>query len=529
MRWAVWLLIAEVCAAASPPDRLSSEHLEAVHAQRIAWIRSRISPPLPGIYRDFRAVSTDLPLDETLLRAAKDAGVQVLLQSGALPQVRDGIVIAPEPKLLIHLDPGNAPMELTPRQLRRIEEASKSYPDEAFAIAGRMFGKHPAWMVSFRYQSVHVFALDPDALSLRASLDQGRDYAAADWLCDPTGFYFMANNNLGAFDIGDTVPLIPGTRLQAFLPIPAKIRLLRDGKTVSETEGRTLDVAVQELGAYRLQAFLTIDGEEHTWITSNAIHFAKAPAMELPVGPISSSVEVRRDIAYIAGRPEDAKKHRLDLYLPKGRSKFPVMMFVHGGAWSTGDRAMYAMFGSRFAQAGIGVVIPSYRLMPRNPHPAQIEDVAAAFAWVYRNIAQYGGDKSRLYLAGHSAGGHLVSLLALDRDYQEKYQIPVDAIHGVISMSGIYDVGRMADFQAADDDPSPIDHVQRNAPPFLVTYCQWDYPGLPKQARDFAAKLKSVFAAVKLAYIPGQGHISEMIATLKEDDPTARAILDFIR
>ena len=443
--------------------------------------------------------------------------------------MRDGMIIAPEPEQPIHVDPDDAAVDLTPKQLRRLEQESKQYPDETFALAPDVFGKHPNWTVWFRHKSVHVFALGADPRSVQASLDQGRDYAAADWLCDPTGFYFIADNNLGAFDIGDTVPLIPGTRLQSFLPVPARIRLLRDGNIISQSEGRTLDYAVKELGSYRLQASLTIDGEEHTWISSNAIHFAKPPAMELPIGPISPAVEVRRNITYVDGKAGDAAKHRLDLYLPKGRSKFPVMMFVHGGSWRTGDRAMYAMFGNRFAQAGIGVVIPSYRLMPQNPHPAQIEDVAAAFAWVDRNIAQYGGDTSRLYLAGHSAGGHLVALLALDRDYQEKYQIPVGAIRGVISMSGIYNVGRMPDFQNADDDPSPIDHVQGQAPPFLITYCQWDYPGLPKQARDFALKLKSAFAAVKLVYIPGQGHVSEMIATLKEDDPTARAILDFIR
>ena len=72
---------------------------------------------------------------------------------------------------------------------------------------------------------------------------------------------------------------------------------------------------------------------------------------------------------------------------------------------------MYAVVGNRFAKAGIGVAIPSYRLMPKSPHPAQIRDVAEAFAWVYQNAGQYGGDSKRMYLAGHSAGGHLASTL----------------------------------------------------------------------------------------------------------------------
>src|SRR5258708_30107463 len=111
----------------------------------------------------------------------------------------------------------------------------------------------------------------------------------------------------------------------------------------------------------------------------------------MPLGQGSPDVEVRKDIAYA---DDDVAKHKLDLFLPKGKKDFPVMIFYHGGAWRSGDRSLYPLLGNRFAQAGIGVVVPSYRLMPQSPHPAQIEDAAAAFAWVYRNIPQYGGDVS---------------------------------------------------------------------------------------------------------------------------------------
>jgi acetyl esterase/lipase len=71
--------------------------------------------------------------------------------------------------------------------------------------------------------------------------------------------------------------------------------------------------------------------------------------------------------------------------------------------------------------------------MPENPHPAQVEDVAAAFAWVVRNISQYGGDPSRIYLSGHSAGAHLAALLALDEKYLKKIDISRTAIRAVIA------------------------------------------------------------------------------------------------
>ena len=167
--------------------------------------------------------------------------------------------------------------------------------------------------------------------------------------------------------------------------------------------------------------------------------------------------------------------------------------------------------------------------MPKNPHPAQIEDTAAAFAWVYKNIAQYGGDANRVYIAGHSAGGHLVALLALDETYLKKYDVPLTAIKGVAALSGVYDVSKIAGFaNAAGDNPSPMAHVHPNAPPFLVSYCQWDYLALPLQAREFAAALKKSFDAVDLLYVPGQGHISEIIHIVTDDDVIAQAILKLI-
>ena len=188
---------------------------------------------------------------------------------------------------------------------------------------------------------------------------------------------------------------------------------------------------------------------------------------------------------------------------------------------------MYTALGNRFAKLGIGVAIPSYRLMPKNPHPAQIEDTAAAFAWVYKNVAQYGGDASRIYIAGHSAGGHLVALLALDPAYLNKFDIPLSAIRGVAAISGVYDVSKIAGFLSAD--ASPIAHVHSKAPPFLIAYCQWDYLALPLQAREFASALKKSFDAVDLLYVPGQGHISEIIHIVQDDDVIAQAILKLIQ
>jgi acetyl esterase/lipase len=390
------------------------------------------------------------------------------------------------------------------------------------------------YAVAFRHVSTHILARALTEADIRESLVAGRAYVSHDWLCDPSGFSFTAENNLGLFDMGDKIPLsgfgVGSTSLRASLPIPANLKLIRDGQVIAESNGSKFAYKPTEPGAYRLEAWLTVDGEERPWIFSNPIYVAKTSSLSLPPGTLATNVEVQRDIAYIEGDPADAAKHKLDLYLPKDKKNFPVLVFIHGGSWRSGDRSNYPALGNRFAKLGIGVAVPSYRLMPKNPHPAQIEDAAAAFAWVYKNIAQYGGDANRMYVAGHSAGGHLVALLALDEAYLKRYDVPMSAIKGVAALSGVYDVSKIGGFaNAADDNPSPMAHVHPKAPPFLVSYCQWDYQALPLQAREFAAALKKSFDAVDLLYVPGQGHISEIIHVVQDDDVIAQAILKLIQ
>ena len=97
-------------------------------------------------------------------------------------------------------------------------------------------------------------------------------------------------------------------------------------------------------------------------------------------------------------------------------------------------------------------------------------------------------------------------------------------------MSGVYDVRYVPAFHDDGDkkDASPLFRVHRGAPKFLVTYCQWDYLTLPKQARDFAAALKKAFVDTKLGYLSGENHITEIVSAAKDDSPLLNAILSFV-
>jgi acetyl esterase/lipase len=131
----------------------------------------------------------------------------------------------------------------------------------------------------------------------------------------------------------------------------------------------------------------------------------------------SPDVVKRTHLAHRSGPGGDADRHRLDVYAPAGKTGFPVLVFAHGGAWMFGTNDWFGPLGRSLAKAGIDCVAANYRLSPRVIHPAHAEDMAGAVAWAVRNAGEYGGDPNRVFAGGHSAGGHLAALVALDPKY----------------------------------------------------------------------------------------------------------------
>jgi hypothetical protein len=131
------------------------------------------------------------------------------------------------------------------------------------------------YVVSFRNSGTHVLAPKLDEAALRAALKAGHAFVAHDWMCDATGFRFVASDSRGdqAALMGDEVRLADGLRLTARLPLPAFVRLLRHGKEVAQSEGKAeFAFAVKEPGVYRLEAWLKLDGELRPWILANPIY-----------------------------------------------------------------------------------------------------------------------------------------------------------------------------------------------------------------------------------------------------------------
>src|ERR1700753_2725826 len=122
---------------------------------------------------------------------------------------------------------------------------------------------------------------------------------------------------------------------------------------------------------------------------------------------------VVRDLAYGSD-----PRQKLDLYVPdKLAGPAPVLLFFYGGSWTGGSKARYFAFGQAFASKGIVTAVADYRLYPQVRYPAFVQDGAHAFDWLHTHAAGYGGDASRIFLAGHSAGAYIAVMLAADRSY----------------------------------------------------------------------------------------------------------------
>ncbi|MCM1110343.1 MAG: alpha/beta hydrolase [Clostridium sp.] len=162
----------------------------------------------------------------------------------------------------------------------------------------------------------------------------------------------------------------------------------------------------------------------------------------------------------------------LDIHHPADRSaSLPVVVWFHGGGLMAGEREIPA----RLREAGYVVVGPGYRLLPQVGVDECIDDAAAAVAWVIDSIAAYGGDPSRIYLTGHSAGGYLTSMVGLDRSRLEPYGKSPDSIAGLIPMSGQavthFNHRRqqgLSELTPTIDATAPLFHVRPDAPPYII-------------------------------------------------------------
>ena len=213
------------------------------------------------------------------------------------------------------------------------------------------------------------------------------------------------------------------------------------------------------------------------------------------------------------------REHRLslDIYRPAGvQLNAPVVVFFYGGSWRSGDRAYYRFVGQALARRGVLAIIPDYRKAPDHPFPDFMLDAASAVAWTRNNVAASGGDRSRIFLMGHSAGAQIAALLATDGRYLATHGLRPRDLAGVIGLAGPYDflpLTEPAIKQALGPsigwrNTQPINFVDGDEPPFLLLQGDVDKRVDPGNAPRFAERLRAHGVSVTLTIVPGVGHVA---------------------
>jgi acetyl esterase/lipase len=273
----------------------------------------------------------------------------------------------------------------------------------------------------------------------------------------------------------------------------------------------------------------------------------------LVLGGHAAAQKLVSDIAYVENGHQ---RHVLDVYTPEGAAgkSLPVMFWIHGGGWQTGDKSDVALKPRALTERGFVFVSTNYRLLPEVEMGELIADVARALGWVHRNIAGYGGDPTRILVGGHSAGAQLAALLSIDDRYLRKEGVSFEVLKGCVPVDGdTYDIpkiimtaehrqalygGKMFTFghrQKFGNDPekhvdfSAVTHVARDKkiPPFLILY----FPGNP-DTRAQALRLESVLKAAGIpanSYGKGDSNHSRLNNDLgKPDDPATQELHKFL-
>ncbi|WP_417213300.1 alpha/beta hydrolase [Bizionia sp.] len=251
-----------------------------------------------------------------------------------------------------------------------------------------------------------------------------------------------------------------------------------------------------------------------------------------------------KDVAYLkSADTKTAMQPALNVFEPKNSkaAKNPVVIFVHGGYWTEGDKNTYGFLGRNFAKSDVVTVIAGYTLSPNANYDSMAKEIAQAVNWTVKNIEKYKGDPEQIYVMGHSAGGHLIALIATNPKYLENKNV----LKGVIlnDAAGLdmktyldknpptsehhYDVTWTKD-PANWKDASPIYFMDENMPPFLIYVGEKTYNSIISQNEAFVAKLKTYQPDIEPIFL-NKKHVPMMSQFIFPWNKRYDEILQFIK
>lgn len=221
---------------------------------------------------------------------------------------------------------------------------------------------------------------------------------------------------------------------------------------------------------------------------------------------------------------------------PADQPNAPVMVFIHGGYWRRLSAREFSYVARGFTRAGFTTVVTNYALCPKVTIREITRQSRAALAWVYQSIADYNGDRDRIFVAGHSAGGHQAMRVGVT-DWVGDYDLPADLVKGVIPVSGVFDLqplpySYLASALRLDLETirleSPMLHGPADAPPILLSVGGQEPGPFRQQTLDFLKLCQEAGHNVSFFDQPDRHHFSAIADFNDAEAPLARAVADFV-
>jgi arylformamidase len=225
----------------------------------------------------------------------------------------------------------------------------------------------------------------------------------------------------------------------------------------------------------------------------------------------------------------------LDIY-PADRPEGPVLVYIHGGYWRSGSKDENCNFAPTFVERGATVVLVEYDLCPSVTVTDIVRQTRASIAWVHRNIIRYGGNPSKLYVSGHSAGGHLTAM-ALAHDW-EKEGLPRNLIKGAVATSGVYDLDMVMQISVNEQVRMTPEIARENSPflhppvptcPVVVAVGGAEPKGWQQMSEDYFKLCQERGLECEYLVVPGANHYTMSEHLADASSPLAQAMLKQMR
>ncbi|MDB5201419.1 MAG: esterase [Ferruginibacter sp.] len=255
-------------------------------------------------------------------------------------------------------------------------------------------------------------------------------------------------------------------------------------------------------------------------------------------------IDRSKNIVYLPATASRVEQ-TLNVFSPRKKQGGEVMIFVHGGNWNSGRKGLYSFFGTRFARKGVTTVVVDYPKSPAAGYDEMAIDIAEAVKWVSLHIGDYGGDTGKIFISGHSAGGHLAALVAIKPEYFQRLKM-ANPLKGIVLIDAagldMYTYLKEESFEEGHTylktfgtDPaswkaaSAMYFLHKDMPPMLIYRGGRTYLSIEQSHDRFISALKNFVPAPDYHVLKGKKHVPMILQFFNSSNPRFAEIISFMK